>query len=453
MQQYGYQGYEPAAIEQYPVDPAMLWMAVFAAVAIAVGTLALVWFMKQFLYIARPNDALVFSGRRYKLEDGTEVGYQIVKSGHRRTRIPILEKVDPLDMTIIPIDIVVENAYSRGNIPLQIHAIANVKIHGDMRWLRNAVERFLGRAHREIQIVAQQTLEGALREVMAQLTPEEINEDRLKFAEKLIHAAEDDLQKLGLALDTLKIQSVSDATGYLDSLGRPVIARALRDAENAESQAAQETQQAQADASRRADIARAAAQTAIQQKQNELRTLTAQLEGQAQAVEREAEAAAKTARAQAERQLQEVRGQLEQKRLQAEIVIPAEFHRQAQQILAKGAAATTVENGAAAAEILREMSEAWSSMGSQAREIYVIQHLEEIVGTVVRSLENVKVDEVNVLDQGDGSALASYAATYPKMVAAVMSALKDTTGVDVPSILGTGTPSNGAQGHGTQGRA
>lgn len=433
--QGGYDPYAQQAVEQYPIDPMLLWMFVLAAILIAVGTLALVWFIKQFLYIAQPNEALVFSGRRYKLEDGTEVGYRVVKSGHRKTRIPIFERVDRLDMTLIPIDIVVENAYSRGNIPLQIHAIANVKIHGDERWIRNAVERFLGRAHREIQIVAQQTLEGALREVMAQLTPEEINEDRLKFAEKLIHAAEDDLQKLGLALETMKIQTVADQTGYLDSLGRPQIAAALRDAENAESQAAQETQQAQAEATRRAEMARVTAQTATQQKTNQLRTLRAQLEGQAQSVEREAEAAAKTARAMAERQLQETRAVLEQKRLQAEIVIPAEFHRQAQQILAKGAAAPTIENGAAAAEILKAMSEAWTTMGPQAREIYVIQHLDEIVGMVVKSLEGVKVHEVNVLDQGDGTALASYAATYPKMVAAVMSSLRETTGIDVPAIL------------------
>jgi flotillin len=175
----------------------------------------------------------------------------------------------------------------------------------------------------------------------------------------------------------------------------------------------------------------------------------AQLVGEAQAVEREAEAAAKTARAMAERQLQEVRAQVEQRRLMAEVVIPSEFHRQAQQILAKGSAATTVENGAAAAEILRAMSEAWTTMGPQARELYVIQHLEEIVGTVVKSLQNVQVDEVNVLDQGDGSALASYAATYPKMVAAVMSALRDTTGVDVPAILGGGPQVGGTNGGGT----
>jgi len=417
------------------MTPSMLWWVVAAAVALAVAVLGLIQFIRLFLFIARPSETLVFSGGIHLAEDGSKVGYRLVKNGQRAIRVPILETVSALDMTVLPIDVVVQNAYSRGNIPLEIHAIANVKIHSDPRWLRNAVERFNTKSKADIQLVAQQTLEGALREVLAQLTPEEVNEDRLKFAEKLIHAVEDDLQKLGMQLDTLKIQSVSDGTGYLDSIGRPKIAGALRDAENAENQAAQEIQQAQAQALQRSELARASAQTEILKKQNELRQVKAQLEGEAQAVEREAEAAAKTARAMAERELQGIRAQLEQRRLMADVIIPAEVQRQAQQILAKGAAAPTVENGIAAAEVLDVMSEAWTSMGPQAKELYVIQHLEQIVGTVVSSLENVNVKEVNVLDQGDGSALASYAATYPKMVASVMTALKDTTGVDVPAIL------------------
>jgi flotillin len=432
LQAYGITEPEPSLLG---MTPDMLWWVVAAAVALAVGFLGLIQFIRLFLFIARPSETLIFSGGKHVAEDGSKVGYRLVKNGQRAIRVPILETVSALDMTVLPIDVVVQNAYSRGNIPLEIHAIANVKIHSDPKWLRNAVERFIGKSKADIQLVAQQTLEGALREVLAQLTPEEVNEDRLKFAEKLIHAVEDDLQKLGLQLDTLKIQSVSDATGYLDSIGRPKIAGALRDAENAENQAAQEIQQAQAQALQRSELARASAQTEILTKQNELRQVKAQLEGEAQAVEREAEAAAKTARAMAERELQGIRAQLEQRRLMADVIIPAEVQRQAQQILAKGAAAPTVENGIAAAEVLDVMSEAWTSMGPQAKELYVIQHLEQIVGTVVASLENVNVKEVNVLDQGDGSALASYAATYPKMVASVMTALKDTTGVDVPAIL------------------
>ncbi|MFO0686378.1 MAG: SPFH domain-containing protein [Sandaracinus sp.] len=444
MQGYGYPPYQPPPPDPVPFDPMFLWLIVGALILAGVLALLFIQFMRNFLYIARPNEALVFSGKKSRTEEGGELGYTIVKSGHRGIRLPFLHTVNRLDMTTQSIDILVQNAYSRGNIALEIHAIANVKIHSDERWLRNAVERFLNRARSEIEIVAKQTLEGAVREVVAQLTPEEVNQDRLKFAEKLIHAAEDDLQKLGLQLDVLKIQHVSDATGYLNSIGRPVIAAALRDAENAENQAGQETQQAQADASRRAEVTRANAQTAIQKKQNELRQIKAQLEGDAQAVEREAEAAAKTARAQAEKELQGYRAVLEQKRLMAEVVIPSQIQQQAQSILAKGQAAPTIENGAAQVEVLRALSEAWASMGAEAREIYVIQHLEQIVGAVVTNVEGIDVGEVNVLDQGDGQALASYAASYPKIVASVMKSLKDSTGVDVPSILAGNASKGGA---------
>lgn len=421
------------------MDIPIVWLVVSGALAVAVGTLMLIAIVRNLLFIARPNEALIFSGKRYVTEDGQTLGYKVVRQGRRAFKVPIIERIDRIDMTLIPVDVVVQNAYSRGNIPLMIHAIANVKIHSNDRLIGNAIERFLGKPVGEIQLVAQQTLEGALREVLAQLTPEEVNEDRLKFAENLINTAEDDLDKLGLQLDTLKIQSVSDETGYLDSIGRPAIAQALRDAENAENQAMQEIAQAQAEASQRAEVSKAEAQLVVQQKQNELRRVQAELDGEASAVEREAEAAAKTARAEAERNLQEIRAKLENLRLQAEVVIPAEANREAKAIEAIGRAAPTKENGEAAVTVLRLMTEAWKQMGPQAREIYVIQHLEELVGTVVDQLDNIQIDEVHVLDQGDGQGLSSYAATYPKMVAEVMKALKDTTGVDVPAILGGDT--------------
>lgn len=419
-----------------------LWLVVFGALAFAVCLLVLIAVVRRLLYIARPNEALIFSGKRYVTPDGQTLGYKVVRSGRRAFKVPFIERIDRMDMTLIPVDVVVQNAYSQGNIPLMIHAIANVKLHSDDRLINNAIERFLGKPVGEIQLVAQQTLEGALREVLAQLTPEEVNENRLKFAENLKRAAEEDLDKLGLQLDTLKIQSVSDETGYLDSLGRPAIAQALRDAENAENQAMQEISEAEAEATQRAEVARAAAQTAIQQKQNELRRVQAELEGEAQAVEREAEAAAKTARANAEQELQRIRAELEKLRLEAEVVIPADFNRRAMAISAIGEAAPTKENGEAAVQVLELMTQAWKEMGPQAREIYVIQHLEEIVGTVASHLEAVDIKEVHVLDQGDGSGLSSYAATYPKMVTEVMRALKETTGVDVPAILG-GSGTNG----------
>lgn len=416
-------------------DPGLLASVVGAGLAVALAVLVVVFVMKQFLFIARPHEAVVLSGKGFVGADGTKLGYRVVQQGRRGLRIPVLHRLDRMDMRILPVDVVVQNAYSTGNIPLKIHAIANVKIHSGAHVIGNAIERFLGRDVHAIQQVAQQTLEGALREVVAGLTPEEVNQDRLKFAERLIETADEDLHKLGLQLDTLKIQNVSDDTAYLDSLGRPRIADALLDAENAENVAQQEITRAKAEATRRAEVAKKAAETAIVQKQNELRRIRAELDGEAQAVEREAEAAAKTARAEAERELQTLRAELEKRRLQAEVVIPAEAERRAQASLAVGAAAPTAENGAAVVQVLERMADAWKAMGPDAREIYVIQHLDEIVGAVVESLSGLSVSEVNVLDPGDGSGLASYAATYPQMVAAVMRAIGETTGVDVPAIL------------------
>ncbi|MBL9104930.1 MAG: flotillin family protein [Myxococcales bacterium] len=429
----------------------MATLAVAGAVGVALFLIFLMVLVKNFLYLCRPNEALIFTGRR-RIKDGVDLGPLVILGrgvdnqapehhgcGRGRAwRVPLLERVDHLDMSTMSIDISVNNAYSVGNIPLRIHAIANVKISSDPRLIRNAIERFLGQSAHEIQIVARQTLEGALREVLAQMTPEAVNEDRLAFANHLVESAQDDLDKLGLHLDTLKIQHVSDETGYLDSLGRPQIAAVLRDAEKAESQASQEVSEAQAEANRRAETAKAIAETAILMKRNALQQMKSELEGRAQAIEREAEAAAKTARANAEQELQTVRNELEQKRLMAEVIIPAEVRRAAETVLAKGAVASTVEHGAAVAEVLQVTSEAWRSMGDRAKEIYVIQHLEEILGAVVDSVDKIKVREVNVLDRGDGSGIASYAASFPHTVAAVLTALRETTGVDVPAILAGG---------------
>lgn len=448
------------ALSPPPLAEITLTSVMGVAGGLAVLLLLSLLLIKNFLHICQPNEVLIFTGRK-RVHNGVDLGPMIITphgrsdqgpefeggGAGRAWRIPIIERVDSMDMRNLSIDIVVENAYSAGNIPLRIHAIANVKVHSDPAKIRNAIERFLGRERREIYIVAQQTLEGAVREVVADMTPEQVNEDRLTFAEKLIESAVKDFDKLGLALDTLKIQNVSDSTNYLDSLGRPQIARVLRDAENAENQAMQETTQAQATAKRRSEVAKAQAETAILQKRNELTKIKAELDGEAQSVEREAVAASKTARAHAEQELQKIRSTLEQKRLQADVVIPAEARRQAEAIRAKGDAASVHENGRALVEVLEATTHAWNAMGENAREIYVIQHLEEIISTVVDHMDDIDVGEVNVLDRGDGSALAAYAAAYPQTVAAVLRALRETVGIDIPQVLaGSGGDDGGGGG-------
>ena len=129
-----YTGYTPP---EYPTTPVpieepsaaveaieLLIKAGMAGLFVAFLLLMLVFLLRQFLLISRPNEALVFSGKKSRGPNGETLPYAIVKQGARGIRIPILHRVDRMDMRLLPVDIRIQNAYSAGNIPLHIHAIA-----------------------------------------------------------------------------------------------------------------------------------------------------------------------------------------------------------------------------------------------------------------------------------------------------------------------------------------
>lgn len=406
-----------------------------AAGGTILGLIVFTWMVKRILIICPPNALLVLSGRKRVDESGRTVGYRVVAGG-RAWKMPIIETASFMDVTTIPIYVAVQNAYSKNSIPLEVHAIANVKLASDQRIVMNAVERFLGRDRSEIQRVAKETLEGNLRGVLARMTPEEVNEDRLKFASEISEEVEEDLAKLGLQVDTLKIQSVSDEKEYLDSIGRVRIAEAIKRAEIAESNARNEANKVAAEAKAQGDVAQEQAQKSILQKQNELRRIRADLEAQADSEEKKAVAAADAARATAEQELQRIRAELETIRLQSDVVIPYEANKAKQEFEARAQAAPLAENGRAMAEALRLIADAWRAAGADAKEIFLIQQLDEILARVARQLREVKLGEVQIIDPGDGRGLARTVSGYPAMVASVLDELKASTGVDVPGILG-----------------
>jgi len=355
-------------------------------------------------------------------------------------RVPILENVEAMDMSNISVPMSVNGAYSKGSddkpgIPLSLHAVANVKISSDPRFMGNAIERFLGQGRAEIAQVAKETLEGHLRGVLATMTPEEVNEDRLKFADTLTDEAEPDLAKLGLHLDTLNIQHVSDERNYLESIGRTRIAEVLRAAEIAESDAERTAREAEASAKARGHVAHTNAQARILQKENELRHIKADLDGTARSEEERAIAGAQAARAEAEKALQEIRGTLEQLRLAADVTIPAETERRVRELLAAGKAASIAEDGRAQAAALSEVAQAWRESKGHAMDMYVLQNLEEIFGVVAGAARKLKVREVSLIDAGDGKTLPSYVSSYPAAVGALLQEISRSVGVDIARVI------------------
>jgi flotillin len=406
-----------------------------AAVGVVFALGIVIAIIRGFLFICRPNEILIFAGRKFTLPDGTSAGYKVVRRGWA-LRTPILESVSRMDMRLFMVEVTVANAYSKAGIPLDVKAIANVKISSSPVHVRNAVERFLGWTPQQIAQVGRQTLEGVLREVLAQLTPEEVNEDRLKFAEELKKHAQDDFDKLGLELDVLKIQHVSDEQQYLQNLGRARIALMIRDAQNAENEANQKIAEEQAAARQRAESAQKKAESTVLQKKNQLRAELARMEAEAKQIENEASIAAETARATAEQELQRLRAELEKLRLQCDVVLPAEAARLASEARARGEAAPLIENGKAAAEALRLVSAEWKTAGKSGREVYLLQQLRSFVEAAVARVAQTEVAELQIVDGGDGQAYSSFVANFPSAVARVMAETAGAVGVDIRALLG-----------------
>lgn len=424
---------QPQLPPELGLDPEST-LVLLAAGGVVLAVAFLIFVLSRFLVICRPNEIVVISGRKHQLADGTTIGYKVLHGG-RGFRIPLLEQVSRMDMRLIPVQVEVHNAYSRGGIPLSVHAIANIKIGSQPALARNAIERSLSMTPRQIGAVAQQTLEGVLREVVAELTPEEVNEDRLKFAGTLIRHAKDDFDKLGLELDVLKVQSVSDEQGYLANLGRARIARMIRDAQNAENSANQAIAEAQSLNRQRAETAQKQAEATVLTKRNELRAELAQLEAQAKSVENEAEVAAQTARSEAEQELQKLRAELERLRLECDVYLPAEAERLAAEAEARGRAAPVVESGKASAEALRAVAQEWQAAGADGRDLYVLQHLRSFVESAVARVTRAKIEELNVVDGGDGQSFTGTVASFPAAVSQVLQETGRAVGVDMKALL------------------
>lgn len=419
-------------------------LPIILPIVLVIGSSSLlIWFIKSFLCICKPNEILILSGRKHQAPDGSEVGYRVLCGG-RAIRIPILETAKRMKVTTMPVRVEVKNAYSKGGTPLNIQAIANVKISSNPKNVGNAIERFLNCDQSELARVAKETLEGYLRGVVATLTPEELNEDRLSFAQRIALDVERDLSKLGLQLDTLKVQSVSDDVDYLSSLGRKQIAMIIRDAEIAESDAISQAEQVEAQCDEQAQVAQKHDQTLILEKENELRKLKAKLEQRAKSEEEITIATAAEKRAKAEQILQSFRAELEKLRLEAETILPAQAQQKAQEYKSKGQSAYLEENAKAEALVNDMLTQIWQELDQDAAEFFLVQQLEIVLRQAVEIPQRLHLKKINMIDNGQGSTIASLVNIYPEIISNFLKQADQNLGIRLTKSLGEAHPGNAA---------
>lgn len=331
--------------------------------SIVLGSIVLLislWaFLSKNYYRVSPNTAAVVYGRKNKSAEldanGKPVtkGYRLITGGGF-FKIPFFEQVEFMDLSNRMLSIKVVDAPNKDGVMTTIEGNANVKFASDKSLLEMAVERFLGKDNGEINRNIHENLAGHLRAVVGKMTIEQLINDKTALNQAVLEEANEDFMKMGIKIDFINIQDISDKDEYIINLGRKRASEIKRDAEigtaMAERDSVKQTSVAEREGvevananqvqifeSNKARDVKAAEMKAIVDAQN----ATAEQAGplaNAQALKAVVTAQAETAAAKEKAQaiVEEQRALKESRKLQAEKIVPAEAQRQAAIIDAEG---------------------------------------------------------------------------------------------------------------------
>ena len=355
--------------------------------------------------------------------------------------IPLIEHVARLSLRNMQVPLEVKAQAGGGTmVPVIVTGVANVKVSSDPSERANAIERFLGQPAEQLQRVSKETLEGGLRAVIGKMTPEEIVGDREKFVATVMREVTEDFRKLGLLIDSVVIQNVHDEEEYLVSIARKARAGVLSSARKAEAERAAEAvmKEAEANASarkakadrdaeaklteagarQRAEQARLTADKAVAVAENELRI-------------RKAELARDAAAKEVEQQKAEVL--VEQARLSATEVARAIAARDVAKAKAEGDAAKTFEEGKARALAIEQIGQSVQRY-PEALKVMLLEMMPGFVQELAKTIENVDLGRVTVIDGGDGRAIAGAALGRAKTLSESLAMIESVLGVDLHQL-------------------
>ena len=290
--------------------------------------LFLVLFIVSRIKVAGSNEAFIITGRKGKSVQGldgsrsTDMSGQKVVMGASVFVVPIVQKLQVLDLSSRRIHVEINGAVSKQGIRANLQGVAIVKVGGTEDAIRAAAQRFLNQ-QQGIDLFTSEVLAGALRSIVGRLTIEEIIRDRTAFASAVAEEAEHSLTNQGLVLDTFQLQDIFAEGSYLQDLGRPEAARVLRDAAIAEAHARQA-----------AESERLKAEESIAEANRNLSLKQAGIQAEIDAAKARSDAAGPLAKAEREQiilaeqqKVAERNAELKQRQLDTEVRKPADAER------------------------------------------------------------------------------------------------------------------------------
>lgn len=454
---------------------------------VLIAFFALILIVKNNYIKVAPNKVAIFYGRKRTMA-GQTVGFKVVTGGSK-VKLPIVEDVAYLDLTMFSMDLEVKGAPNKDGVLVNIRGVANVKILSDETSLMAACERFLGMNAEGIKQIAHNNLVGHLRSIVGHLSVEEIVSDRDKFNAEVMGQAAADLKKIGLGIDLLTIHDIDDEQGYIKALGMRRTAEVKRDAAIGSASAERESTIATTTATQEA-ATRARANEALMSlaekerdvKKAQYRADVSREEATAQQAGPLAEAEAKKGVITKQREVATEVASLREQQLQAEVVKPAEASRDAAIAAAEGDSRAMIARatgekekkklegegdaeairarGTAEADVIRlklegeaagllKKAEAMARLDASGRLLQVLEAAKEIIPAALRELAPVmaevakplgNVSDIKLVSFGGGvngtggSALDQFSSVVPTTVAKMFEAFS-ALGIDFSGLL------------------
>jgi len=435
---------------------------------------------------AGPDEALIVFGRRKLLgkkvrsEQGEIEGFRIIRGGGTFVW-PAWEQYEVLSLRMMTLEIDLPHVYTVQGIPINVKAVAQVKVQGDIDHIRRAAEGFLGMPVDDVQATIKETVAGHLRGIVGTLTVEELYREQRSFQDKVRDEAHSDLEGMGFEFRSFVFQAIQDDEGYLNALGQPKIQEALknariataaadRDAAIEEEQARQKKEQkrigvdteiADADkalsmkkASIRKEVDVADAQAvkagemelkvqniriADQEVERQKLELNAQIREQADAKKYEAErlADAKKYTIEQEAAAERMRREQAAKALQVEGIAKAEAESVQRRQIGLAEAEAILAKGEAEAEARRQLAEALKLYNEAGLSIEALKVLPEIAAAVSEPL--ARAGDTTIISNGgrpgDGTGAARLTDDVIQVLSQLGPVMKQLSGVDLDNLL------------------
>ena len=230
-------------------------IGIAAAVIIAV-----IVFLCRIYRVADIDKALIVTG-------GKEP--KIVVSGGSFV-VPIFRKASYFDLCMLTVKADKDEIRTITSVPIVTDWTAQIRPEtNDLTTLKKAIVSFKERGQDGIINDVKLTLTGAVRDIVASMTPEAVLRDKAEFAQKVRDTVADEMKNMGMELVSLNIQDISDNNGYYNNLAALDMEEKRREAENKKAKVDQEIRKQVADSERDASQSELASQLAIAEKERD----------------------------------------------------------------------------------------------------------------------------------------------------------------------------------------